>query len=66
MGKRTFQNCRFYRLGMSFLLIWKCSRDTDNLQLIVKLKNLSVYLELAKKCSESGAIPTRWIDDIVT
>lgn len=51
---------------MSFLLIWKCSRDTDNLQLIVKLKNLSVYLELAKKCSESGAIPTRWIDDIVT
>ena len=20
-------NCRFYRSGMSFFLIWKCSRD---------------------------------------
>ena len=26
--------------------------NTDNLQLIVKLKNLSIYLELIKKCSE--------------
>lgn len=37
--------------------------NADNKQVIVKLENISVYLELVKKCSESKAIPTEWIDD---
>ena len=37
--------------------------NVDNKQVIVKLENISVYLELVKKCSESKAIPTEWIDD---
>ena len=37
--------------------------NTDNMQAIANLENISVYLELIKKCSESEAIPTGWIDD---
>ena len=37
--------------------------NTDNMQVLVKLENISVYLELIKKCSESEAIPTIWLDD---
>lgn len=37
--------------------------NTDNMQVIANLENISVYLELIKKCSESEAIPTGWIDD---
>lgn len=37
--------------------------NTDNVQVIANLENISVYLELIKKCSESEAIPTGWIDD---
>ena len=37
--------------------------NVDNKQVIVKLENISVYLELVKKSSESKAIPTEWIDD---
>ena len=37
--------------------------NADDKQVIVKLENISVYLELVKKCSESKAIPTEWIDD---
>ncbi len=33
------------------------------MQAIANLENISVYLELIKKCSESEAIPTGWIDD---
>lgn len=33
------------------------------MQVIANLENISVYLELIKKCSESEAIPTGWIDD---
>lgn len=36
--------------------------NTDSTQVIVKLKNVFIYLELIKKCSESEAIPTIWID----
>ena len=34
MGKGAFRNCRFYRSGMSFFLIWKCSRDKVMIRLI--------------------------------
>lgn len=37
--------------------------NADDKQVIVKLENISAYLELVKKCSESKAIPTEWIDD---
>ena len=37
--------------------------NTDNMQVIANLQDISVYLELIKKCSESEAIPTGWIDD---
>ena len=37
--------------------------NADNMQVIANLENISVYLELIKKCSESEAIPTGWIDD---
>lgn len=37
--------------------------NTDNVQVIANLENISVCLELIKKCSESEAIPTGWIDD---
>lgn len=37
--------------------------NSDDKLVIAKLENISVYLELIKKCSESEAIPTGWIDD---
>jgi len=37
--------------------------NADDKQVIVKLENISAYLELVKKCSECKAIPTAWIDD---
>lgn len=35
----------------------------DNMHMSVKLENLSVYLELIKKCWESETVPIIWIDD---